>query len=120
MRCQGAGCYRGGRKIKVHIRAELSHDGKAHDKIMRVDACITDLVESLYPHAAASCCGHEQTHGRILLHDGRVLKIFKDKSCIGAMPGGPWGYSSKMDLGLIDWRKPVEGGLDHAETEGSK
>ena len=93
--CRRGGCYHEETPVTVHISKGLSHDGKGHDKLMGIDSCIASLVEKLYPYTASSCCGHGQTEGRILLHDGRVLKIFNDKSADGAMPDGPWGYSSK-------------------------
>ena len=78
--------------MTVWVEASHSYTGKGRSKIIPIDSCIADLVESLYPMTASSCCGHGQTEGRILLYDGRVLRIYKNRSLLGAMPEGPWGY----------------------------
>jgi hypothetical protein len=95
--CKGANCL-DGREVVVWVNAGLSHTGDGRDKRMRVDGCIADLVGALYPLAASSCCGHGQTEGRILLYDGRVLRVYHDRSSEGAMPTGEWGYDRSKDL----------------------
>lgn len=43
-----------------------------------VDYCIAPLVAALNAGGVAttqSCCGHRQSHGRVLLRDGRELTV---------------------------------------------
>jgi len=94
MKCKGRGCLEGINTI-VWIEASHSHTGKGINKRTPIDSCIADLVKALYPMAASSCCGHGQTEGRILLYDGRVLRIYKDKRIPDAMPNGLWGYKKE-------------------------
>ena len=89
--CLGKACLDGA-KVTVRVAATHSHTGAARDKIVAIDSCVADLVEALYPMAASSCCGHRQTEGRILLYDGRVLRIYNHTGVPGAMPKGAWGY----------------------------
>ena len=90
--CQGKDCL-DRREAVVWIQANHSLTRKGRQKRITVDTCIADMVEKLYPLTAASCCGHEQEDGRILLYDGRVLRIYKNRDVEGAMPEGAWGYA---------------------------
>ena len=94
MNCKGEGCLEGVDTI-VWVEAGHSYTGKGRSKVIPIDSCIADLVKALYPMAASSCCGHGQTEGRILLYDGRVLRIYQDKIIPDAMPNGPWGYNKQ-------------------------
>jgi hypothetical protein len=43
-----------------------------------VDSCIAPIVEALNKagiYTAGCCCGHGETEGNIILHDGRTLVI---------------------------------------------
>ncbi len=94
--CQGKACL-DGMEVDVWIAADHSHTREGYTKVVTVDACIADIVEGLYPLTAASCCGHRQNDGRILLYDGRVLRIYKDRDVGGAMPDGAWGFEENND-----------------------
>lgn len=51
-------------------------------RVRDVDYCIADLVAALNAGGIptkASCCGHDQMPGNILLEDGRVLVIQRVK-----------------------------------------
>jgi hypothetical protein len=59
--------------LPVIVPAYLSHTGKAHAKIVGVDACIADQVRRLNEEGrltANCCCGHGRGPGSIILHDG--------------------------------------------------
>jgi len=48
-----------------------------------IDMCVADLVAALNAAGVittASCCGHNERHGRILLEDGRVLVVVSPES----------------------------------------
>ena len=92
--CRGSDCI-DGEEVTVWIDADHSYTGEGRQKIINIDTCIADIVKRLYPLTAASCCGHRQEDGRILLYDGRVLRIFRDKEGEGAMPAGAWGCQSQ-------------------------
>ena len=94
--CQGKACL-DGEEVVVWIEADHSHTGVGRQKRITVDACIADIVNGLYPLPASSCCEHGQEDGRILLYDGRVLRIYKDKDEEGAMPDGIWGFNALME-----------------------
>ena len=62
----------------VPIPAELSHTGEFRWEIKGVDSCIAPIVNALNAggvYTAGCCCGHGETPGSILLHDGRELTI---------------------------------------------
>jgi len=47
-----------------------------------VDLCIADIITALNAaniKTTASCCGHKQSPGNILLEDNRVLIIIEEK-----------------------------------------
>ena len=94
--CLGKACLDGA-EVTVRVAATHSHTGAERDKIVAIDSCVADLVEALYPLAASSCCGHGQTEGRILLYDGRVLRIYNHTETLGAMPEGAWGYEAEQE-----------------------
>ncbi len=97
-KCRGRECL-DGTETTVWVSADHSHTREGRDKKIVVDSCIADLVNALYPMAASSCCGHRQTEGRILLYDGRVLRVYTDMETPGAMPDGPWGYTTALRVG---------------------
>lgn len=97
-KCRGRECLHG-TETTVWISADHSHTGEGRDKKIAVDLCIADLVNALYPMAASSCCGHRQIEGRILLYDGRVLRVYNDRETPGAMPDGQWGYTATLGVG---------------------
>ena len=50
-------------------------------KVQCIDRCIHHIVAAQNAggvRTVASCCGHQQMHGRIDLEDGRVLVITSD------------------------------------------
>jgi hypothetical protein len=64
--------------LLVPIPAHLSHTGKFHWQLKGVDTCIAPLVRALNNagiFTAGCCCGHGETDGNIILHDGRILTI---------------------------------------------
>jgi hypothetical protein len=64
--------------VRVKIAPHLSHTGEAYWKEVGVDSCIADLVRALQEGGIdmlASCCGHGQRDGEIILADGRQLII---------------------------------------------
>lgn len=64
--------------LLVPIPAELSYNGEFHWDVKGIDSCIADIVQALNDagiYTANCCCGHGETHGSIILHDGRVLVI---------------------------------------------
>lgn len=66
---------------EVKVPADLSSSGKAYWKLAPIDACIVDIVEALQAGGIdmrASCCGHNEGPGEILLQDGRRLLVMMD------------------------------------------
>lgn len=66
--------------VEVKIAAHLSRRGKDTWSIKPIDGCIADIVRALSHHGIvmlSSCCGHGLTDGKIVLHDGRIIKIAK-------------------------------------------
>jgi len=74
-------CPHCGRKpviMNLPVVAELSHTKKEYMKKQSIDACIADIVRALNKGGVktkASCCGHGETPGDIILCDGRNLTI---------------------------------------------
>ena len=57
------------KEVEVTIVAELSCTGKEKRKVIKVDACIADLVEALDKGGikmVASCCGHGKYNGNYI------------------------------------------------------
>lgn len=64
--------------VEVTIPAHLSHDGKAYQRVVGVDACIAPIVQALNAAGLptiASCCCHGAAPSRISLRDGRDVLI---------------------------------------------
>ncbi len=64
--------------LNVPIPANLSHTGGFRWETKGVDSCIAPIVKALNDagiYTAGCCCGHGETDGNIILHDGRVLII---------------------------------------------
>ena len=64
--------------LNVLIPANLSHTGNFHWALKPVDKCIAPIVQALNDagiYTAGCCCGHGETDGNIILHDGRLLTI---------------------------------------------
>jgi hypothetical protein len=64
--------------LSVPIPASLSHTGELRWETKSVDRCIAPLVKALNDagiYTANCCCGHGETDGNIILHDGRTLTI---------------------------------------------
>jgi len=72
-------CFRGNEIIlKVPIPANLSHTGEFRLALKPIDSCIAPIVKALNDakiYTAGCCCGHGETDGNIILHDGRILII---------------------------------------------
>ena len=69
------------KQLEVTIPARLSRTKKERQKIVDVDSCIYDIVETLNKNGFltdACCCGHGNRPGSIILADGRELIIAKD------------------------------------------
>ncbi len=71
--------------VAVVIPRGNSSTGKTRVAIKPVDACVADLVRRLNagatePVTTASCCGHGNAEGCIILADGRRLIIRKDQA----------------------------------------
>lgn len=52
----------------------------AKGKVVHVDLCVLDIVSAFNAasiHTIASCCGHNQIDGSVLLEDGREIVIKK-------------------------------------------
>ncbi|KKL66741.1 hypothetical protein LCGC14_2141950 [marine sediment metagenome] len=67
--------------VNVKIPADLSHTKTERWKETEIDRCIASIVRSLQEGGVdmrASCCGHGNTAGRILLQDGRTILILRD------------------------------------------
>lgn len=66
------------RELDVVMPARLSSTGCPKPKMVAIDACIADLVESLNMFGvptANACCGHGRGPGSIVLHDGSALLL---------------------------------------------
>lgn len=64
--------------MNLPVAAELSHTGKEYMKKQAIDTCIADIVRALNEggiKTKASCCGHGEASGNIILCDGRSLTI---------------------------------------------
>jgi len=65
-------------KVMVRIPKDLSHLGRSYMREKKIDSCITPIVKALQEGGIdmrASCCGHGNGNGKILLQDGRNLII---------------------------------------------
>lgn len=72
--------------LRVPIPANLSHTGEFRWDYKPVDACISDIVNALNldnVFTSASCCGHGERPGEIILHDGRKILIHQKASSPG-------------------------------------
>lgn len=68
--------------MAVLIPAHQSHTGRERVAIKPIDRCIAPIVEALNRGGiltVASCCGHGQGPGSIVLADGRELYIAPDQ-----------------------------------------
>lgn len=64
--------------VDVTVPAHLSHTGAARRKVVSIDRCIAPIVEALNRGGCAteaSCCGHGQLPGTIILRDDTWLMI---------------------------------------------
>ena len=64
--------------VWVQVPADLSSTGRPKWCREAVDSCIAPIVEALVKagiDTRASCCGHGQRHGKIILPDGRWLLV---------------------------------------------
>ena len=64
--------------VLVPIPAALAHDGRARWSRKPVDRCLAPLVQALNTAGrltAASCCGHGNGPGSVILQDGRTLTV---------------------------------------------
>ena len=64
--------------IEMTIPAHISHTGEARKKMAGIDSCIAPIVKALNDGGVptiASCCGHNNRPGSIILGDGRELII---------------------------------------------
>ena len=64
--------------LRVPVPANLSHTGEMCWDTKAVDACIAPIIQALNDagiYTAGCCCGHGETDGNIILHDGRTLTI---------------------------------------------
>jgi len=67
--------------LEVTIPANLSHTGEARRKVVDIDSCIYPIVKALNDTGIttiASCCGHGNISGNIILSDGREIIICPD------------------------------------------
>lgn len=69
-------------RVDVEIPDEVTDREEGYTKPVGVDACIAPLVHALNSHAGvttiASCCGHGNRPGSIILADGRELIVAPD------------------------------------------
>lgn len=68
-------------RMTVTIPAHLSHTGKDREKVGGSDRCIAPLVEALNRGGAetvASCCGHGELPGTIILRDDTWLLVMPE------------------------------------------
>ena len=66
------------KKLLVTIPADLSHTGKEHKAIKRIDKCIFGIVKALNKAGyitRSSCCGHGEHGAEIILANGDLLKL---------------------------------------------
>ncbi len=64
--------------VYVKIPADLNHTVVKRWRYVQIDACIADIVRALQVsgiYTRASCCGHGDQPGNIMLQDGRILEI---------------------------------------------
>ena len=64
--------------LRVPVPAWLSADGRRRVRTKAVDECIAPIVEALNAggvYTIASCCGHGERLGEILLEDGRKVVV---------------------------------------------
>lgn len=69
--------------VPVTIVSDLSCTGKNRERDMLIDKCVADIVDALSRSnilMRASCCGHGECDGEILLQDGRTLKIMRPEN----------------------------------------
>jgi len=69
--------------LEITVPAHLSHTGKKRLKKIGVDKCIAPIVRALNDAGIttdASCCGHNNGPGSIVLADGRELLICENIS----------------------------------------
>ena len=62
----------------MSIPGDLSATGKPRWKVKPIDSCIADVVSALQEagiETRASCCGHGEDFGGVILQDGRILSI---------------------------------------------
>lgn len=67
--------------VEVTVPARLSHTGEDRKAVKSIDACIAPLVKALNDAGVstiASCCGHGNRNGSIILGDGREIIIARD------------------------------------------
>lgn len=65
-------------EVEVTVPAHLSHTGRAHKAVKKIDACIAPIVRALNEGGIetwGSCCGHGRGEGSITLADGRTLIV---------------------------------------------
>mgnify|MGYP001597422802 CR=1 FL=1 len=71
-------CVKRYKKVRVKIAADLSCNGKATWKPVKIDACISKLVNALQHsglNMRGSCCGHGKREGYVHFQDGKILLI---------------------------------------------
>jgi len=64
--------------LNVPIPANFSHTGKFRWALKPIDNCIAPIVQALNDagiYTSGCCCGHGETDGNVILHDGRLLTI---------------------------------------------
>ena len=64
--------------LNVPIPAHLSHTGEFRWDVKAIDSCIAPIVDALNKagiYTSGCCCGHGESDGDIILHDGRTLVI---------------------------------------------
>jgi len=70
-------------EVECIVVANLSYTGKERKKLIKIDKCIAHIVRALSQAGIkmlASCCGHGEENGYIVLDEGIVLHIEKPKS----------------------------------------
>ncbi len=66
--------------LSVPIPACLSYTGQFRYDYKAIDACLAPLVQALNDAGALTascCCGHGETDGSVILHDGEVIVLPK-------------------------------------------
>ncbi len=87
--------------MEVIIPADLSHTGNTYKKPVGIDRCIAPIVKALNEGGIvtrASCCGHGNTPGSIMLGDKRELIIapnFDTARAVGNAFPDIWGEMKK-------------------------